>query len=113
MDHNSKPSTIRTIGKKCLHLTFALAVGMPLAMGLGYLQEQNLKNEAVEWNDRLTNSQKAIIQAAADANECGLVHSRFGPLCNYVKRGEMTLKIDAAGENNQVATLYRKDQPKI
>jgi len=88
MTQNTEPSTTR---KRLTEFALAFAVVVPTAIGLGYAWEEGNKKEAQRWHERLTDSQKSIIQAAADADECGVINSRVSRLCMYVKNGEMKL----------------------
>ena len=104
MKNNSEPSIGQTLRRQFMGLAAIVAVGMPLSLGLGYLMEEGNKKEAAQWHERLTNSQKKVLQAAADAGECGLINSRVSGLCFYVERGEMTLDIDETQQNVEVSS---------
>lgn len=68
-----------------------LAIGMPLALGLGYMNELGNQKSAEDLRDRLTEDQTEMIEYAAENDQCGMLHSRHANLCYRVKRGDVTL----------------------
>lgn len=90
IDQNSTTG-MKSFRKKAIEIGAIIAVGLPVSLGLGYAWEVGNKKEAERWHERLTDSQRSVIQAAADADECGIINPRVSRLCMYVKNGEMSL----------------------
>lgn len=68
-----------------------LVVGVPLALGLGFMQDAGNQKAAEDLRDRLTEDQTEMIEYAVEKDQCSMLHSRHANLCYRVQRGDVTL----------------------